>query len=175
MGYLIDGNNLIGATPGMDLGAANARQRLLRRLADFRNLPGKRPQRITVVFDGEPEPHFPQGSSFQGVRVLYSKPDSTADAVIRELVEAQVNKRELTVVTSDRALYTYVRSCGIRATTCEQFNERLQAALESAGIEDKVDAPVDDSEIDEWMRYFGVDSAEESEEASEEEAHEDDA
>jgi len=158
MAYLIDGNNLIGRTRGIDLRAPNARQQLLRRLAHFRNLPGKRPPRITVVFDGAPEPHFPHGSSFQGVRLLYPKPNSDADAVIREIVESQRNKRALTVVTSDRSLYNYARACGVRVITCEEFNNRLEAALESAGVGEKADVQIDAREINEWMRYFGVES-----------------
>lgn len=156
MSYLIDGNNLMGRTPGIDLQAADARLQLLRRLAAFRNLPGQRPRRITVVFDGAPEPNFPHGSSYQGVRIFYSQPDSDADTLIKQMVGQQKDKRALTVVTSDRALYGYVRACGVQALTCEQFNHRLQTALESTGIEEKRDVPLDTSELDEWMRYFGV-------------------
>ena len=156
MSYLIDGNNLMGQTPDIDLTAPGARLQLLRQLAGFRNLPGQRPRRITVVFDGAPEPNFPHGSSFQGVRVLYSQPDSNADALIKQMVEQQKDKRALTVVTSDRSLYGYVRACGIQALTCEQFNQRLEAALEAAGIEEKGDVQLDPGELDEWMQYFGV-------------------
>jgi hypothetical protein len=156
MSYLIDGNNLIGRTRGIDLNAPDARQQLLRRLAAFRHRRGQRPQRITVVFDGAPEPNFPHGSSFQGVRVLYSQPGSNADALITQIVDQQKDKHALTVVTSDRALYGYVRACGIQALTCERFNQRVQAALESAGIEEKSDVQLDPNELDEWLRYFGI-------------------
>lgn len=156
MSYLIDGNNLIGRTPGLDLAAPDARLQLLRRLAGFRHLPGQRPRRLTVVFDGAPEPGFPHGSSYQGVRILYPSPGSSADALIKEMVERQKNRRALTVVTSDRALYSYVRACGIQALSCEQFNHRLQSALEAAGIEEKADVELNPNEVDEWMQYFGV-------------------
>lgn len=156
MSYLIDGNNLIGRTPEIDLTAPDARLQLLRRLANFRQLPGQRPRRLTVVFDGAPEPNFPHGSSFQGVRIFYSSPGSTADALIKQMVERQKDRRALTVVTSDRALYSHVRACGIQALTCEQFNHRLQAALEAAGIEEKADVPLGPDDLDEWMQYFGV-------------------
>jgi predicted RNA-binding protein with PIN domain len=163
MGYLIDGNNLMGRTRGIGLSAPNARQRLLRRLADFRNLPGKHPLRITVVFDGAPEPGFPDGSTFQGVRLMYAEPDSTADAVIKRVIEGVKNKQGLTVVTSDRALYSYCRSCGVRAMSGEDFTIRLDSALESAGIEEKGEAPIDDRELEEWMRIFGSEAEAESE------------
>ncbi len=156
MSYLIDGNNLIGRTPGIDLQSPDARRRLLRRLAAFRNLPGRRPRRFTVVFDGEPEFNFPEGSMFQGVQILYSQPGSTADARIKQRVKQQRDKAALTVVTSDRDLSGYVRACGIQVLTCEQFNRRLQAALESAGVGEKTDHEPGVNEIDEWLRYFGI-------------------
>jgi predicted RNA-binding protein with PIN domain len=156
MSYLIDGNNLIGRTPGLDLAAPDARLQLLRRLASFRHLPRQRPRRLTVVFDGAPEPNFPHGSSYQGVRILYPQPDANADALIKQMVERQKDKRALTVVTSDRALYNHVRACGIQALTCEQFNRRVQSALEAAGIEEKDEVQLDPGQLDEWMHYFGV-------------------
>lgn len=162
MAYLIDGNNLIGKTPGIELASPEARQQLLRRLAAFCRLPGRRPQRITVVFDGAPEPNFPHGSSFQGVRLLYPEPDSNADALIKRLVQDKKDKRALTVVTSDLSLYKFVRACGIRAITCEQFNDRLEAVFESAGIEEKDDAQLGRNEIEEWMHYFGVEEEQDS-------------
>lgn len=156
MSYLIDGNNLMGQTPDIDLTAFDARWQLLRRLAAFRHQPGHRPRRITVVFDGAPEPNFPHGSSFQGVRILYPPPNSNADALIKQIVDQQKDKRALTVVTSDRSLYNEVRACGVQALTCERFNHLLQATLESAGVQEKSDVQLDTSEINEWMRYFGV-------------------
>ncbi|MBI3952103.1 MAG: NYN domain-containing protein [Acidobacteria bacterium] len=156
MSYLIDGNNLMGRTRGIDRQAPDARLQVLRRLAAFRNLPGQRPRRITVVFDGAPEPNFPDGSTFQGVHIFYAQPNSTADALIKRRADQQKDKRALTVVTSDRALYNYVRASGVQALTCEQFNHRLQAALEAAGIEEKADVQLDTGELHEWMRYFGV-------------------
>ncbi|RMG51781.1 MAG: hypothetical protein D6723_09985 [Acidobacteria bacterium] len=154
--YLIDGNNLMGRTPGIGVMTPDARRRLLHRLAAFRNLSGHRRRRITVVFDGAPEPQFPHGSSFQGVRILYAQPHSSADDVIRNIVAQQRDRRALTVVTSDRELYGYVRACGIRALTCEQFNDHLDAILEAAGAEEKEERELSRQEIDEWMRYFGI-------------------
>lgn len=156
MSYLIDGNNLMGRLHDIDPEAPDARMQLLRWLAAFRNQPGHKARRMTVVFDGAPEPHFPEGSVFQGVQTIYSLPNSTADARIKQRVEQQRDRRGLTVVTSDRELYNYVRSCGAQAITCEQFAERVWTALASTDSAEKEDVQLNPQDIDQWMRYFGI-------------------
>lgn len=156
MSYLIDGNNLIGRLPEIDPEAPDARMQLLRWLAAFRNRPGQKARRLTVVFDGAPEPNFPDGSVFQGVHIIYSLPNSTADARIKQKVEQHKDRRGLTVVTSDRELYNYVRACGAQAITCEQFVERLWTAVASSDSDEKEEVHLDAQEIDQWMRYFGI-------------------
>ena len=51
MAYLVDGNNVIGQTPGWHRDKPGSRQRLLRELAAF--VAATR-ARVTVVFDGAP-------------------------------------------------------------------------------------------------------------------------
>src|SRR5436190_1548171 len=112
--YLIDGNNVIGQrargyeTWYQDKPAA--RRRLLEELAQLANT---KKLRLTAVFDGAPEAHFPDGSSFRGVKVFYARAGSDADARIVELVEGERNRKSLTVVTSDTALIARVRVCGV--------------------------------------------------------------
>jgi len=54
---------------------------------------------------------FPDGSSFRGVKVFYARPGSDADTRIVEMAEAERNKKNLIVVTSDRKLADRVRVC----------------------------------------------------------------
>lgn len=150
MPYLIDGNNLMGRPRDR-----SARRRVLAELADFAR--AKR-ARLTVVFDGAPEEHFPDGSRYRGVCIHYARRGSNADERIKGLVEASRERRTLWVVTSDRALGDYVRACGARLLRSEEFRERIESVL-SASISRQngaVDGKVEPEDLPKWMRYFGA-------------------
>jgi predicted RNA-binding protein with PIN domain len=154
MSYLIDGNNVMAQRVGWHRDKPRARRRLLEELVRF-----ARVSRVTaeVVFDGAPDDFFPDGSYFMGVRVFYAERGSDADTRIKQLVEASRERRTLKVVTSDRALAGYVRRCGVEVIRSGEFRRRLDDA---AGVaeesEGEARAGVKESELDEWMYYFGV-------------------
>src|SRR5262245_29549738 len=109
MAIIVDGNNVMGQTPGWHRDKANARRRLLKQLATFARV---RTARLTVVFDGRPDTEVPDNSAFRGVKVFYAEPGSDADRRIERLVESSRDRRGLTVVTSDRSLAFKVRARG---------------------------------------------------------------
>ena len=114
---------------------------------------------MEVVFDGAPDEFFPDGSSFMGVRVFYAARGSDADSRIKQLVEASRQRSTLKVVTSDRALADYVRRCGAAVVRAGEFRRRLDEESEAAGTEHTEPANrggVKESELGEWMYYFGV-------------------
>jgi predicted RNA-binding protein with PIN domain len=120
---------------------------------------------VEAVFDGAPDEFFPDGSYFMGVRVFYAERGSDADARIKGLVEVSRERRTLKVVTSDRALADYVRRCGAQVVRSGEFRRRLDSA--SAGDtetpERELRAGVKESELGEWMYYFGADPADDEE------------
>jgi predicted RNA-binding protein with PIN domain len=129
-----------------------ARRRLLEELAQMASA---KKLRLTAVFDGAPEAHFPDGSSFRGVKVFYARPGADADARIVELVEGERNRKALTVVTSDNALIARVRVCGVRVMRSGEFRQLLNEASQTrpaAGTGPKVK----EEEMANWLRYFGV-------------------
>ena len=152
MSYLIDGNNVMGQRVGWHRDKPGARRRLLSELARFAREAGAT---VEAVFDGAPDEFFPDGSYFMGVRVFYAERGSDADARIKGLVEASRERRTLKVVTSDRALADYVRRCGAQVVRSGEFRKRLDAA-EAAG-EEGARGGVKESELGEWMYYFGAD------------------
>ncbi|HEX8284931.1 MAG TPA: NYN domain-containing protein [Pyrinomonadaceae bacterium] len=157
MSYLIDGNNVMGQRVGWHRDKAGARRRLLGELARFAREAGVT---VEAVFDGAPDEFFPDGSYFMGVRVFYAERGSDADARIKGLVEASRERRTLKVVTSDRALADYVRRCGAGVVRSGEFRRRLdasaRASAEAAG-EEGARGGVKESELGEWMYYFGAD------------------
>ena len=154
MAYVIDGNNVIGQTPGWHRDKRAARFKLLEQLAQFQRL--KRAA-ITVVFDGAPESNFPDGSSYKGVRIYYSERGSDADSRIKKIVESHKSPRSLTVVTSDNRLMSYVRACSAKVIRSGEFRQEMETALANAPSEDAHNQP-DKDDIDGWIRYFGVES-----------------
>jgi predicted RNA-binding protein with PIN domain len=157
MGYLVDGNNVMGQRVGWHRDKRGARRRLLDELAQFAQL---KQVKVAVVFDGAPEEHFADGSSYKGVRVYYAERNSNADERIKRLVEASGERRTLWVVTSDRALADYIRNCGAQHLRSGEFRQRLEAIISTTSRETDGDQTIADHDLPQWMRYFGVEGDE---------------
>ncbi len=154
MSYLVDGNNVMGQRVGWHRDKPGARRRLLEELARFARAAGAS---VEVVFDGAPDESLPDGSEYGGVRVFYAARGSDADARIKQLVEGSRERRTLKVVTSDRGLASYVRRCGAEVVRSGDFRRRLdEAARAPSDAEPVRPEAVKDSELGEWMYYFGV-------------------
>jgi len=156
MPYLVDGNNVMAQRVGWHRDKRGARRALLERLARFAQA---KDVRVAVVFDGAPEQHFPEGSSFRGVRVHYGERGSNADERIKQLAEETRERRTLTVVTSDRALASYVRRLGVQVLRSGEFRRRIDDAVTETDTRAKAieaQTGVAAEEVDGWMRYFGV-------------------
>lgn len=156
MSYLVDGNNVMAQRVGWHRDKTGARRRLLEELARFAR---QARVRVAVVFDGAPEDHFPDGSSFMGVKVFYAERGSNADERIKRMVDASRQRRTLFVITSDRDLGNYVRACGAQVVRAGEFRQRLETlALKADEQSAQRNAPriAPGQELDQWMRYFGV-------------------
>jgi predicted RNA-binding protein with PIN domain len=160
MAYIVDGNNVMGQTPGWHRDKQAARKRLLAQLAAFA---GSRRARVTVVFDGSPSAPFPEGSAFRGVKVLYAAKGSDADARIEALVESSPNARSLKVVTSDRHLAFLVHNMGARVIRSGDFRHQMEEAARQPVPEDGEQPESENLEA--WMRYFGSLPEDDEEEA----------
>jgi len=150
MPYIIDGNNVMGQTPGWHRERPRARRALLDKLACFARV---RKTRITVVFDGAPDRDLPEGSAFKGVRVLYAHQGSDADTRIERLVESSSDPGGLIVVTSDRRLSFAVRSSKAGTIRSGEFRRELENVVSNQRPEEVKDLEV--SDVKAWMRYFG--------------------
>jgi predicted RNA-binding protein with PIN domain len=152
MSYLVDGNNVMGQRVGWHRDRRRARRELLDELARFAS---RRKLSVSVVFDGAPDEHFADNSSYRGVRVFYAARGSDADERIKSLVESSRERRTLFVVTSDRALAEYVRRCGAQVIRAGDFRRRMEEASAESTSEN-TDAPPIEESTERWMRYFGV-------------------
>ena len=150
MAYIVDGNNVMGQTPGWHRDKPNARQLLLKKLAAFAQT---KHVRVTVVFDGEPDRRVPEGSMFRGVKVLYAERGSDADSRIERLAETSSDPRGLTVVTSDRHLAFLVRSRGATVIRSGDFRKLIERSYKAKPNIDGAEFEVGD--VTSWLRYFG--------------------
>jgi len=153
MPFIVDGNNVMGQTPGWHRDKDRARFELLKQLAAFARL---RRVRVTVAFDGAPDRTFPEGSAFKGIQILYARRGSNADERIVEFVESSRDARGITVVTSDRQLGLRVRQRGGNVLRAGEFRKQMESAVDSAKPSAaEAEPPAED--LEGWLRYFGAD------------------
>lgn len=151
MAYIVDGNNVMGQTPGWHRDKSKSRRTLLEKLAAFARAKNAR---LTVVFDGAPDQVAPDGSVFYGVKVLYAERGSDADTRIERLVETSPDPRGLTVVTSDRHLAFLVKSRGVSVIRSGEFRKQIEHIIESKP-KSKDGEHFEMGDLNGWLRYFG--------------------
>lgn len=148
MPYLVDGNNVMAQIVGWHRDRAAARRRLIHDLARFVAI---RKAKLRVVFDGSPDDEFPEGRKYKSVQILYAKKGSDADSRIKGLVDKSTNKRDIIVVSSDKALCSYVAGRGAKVVTSGKFRRMLEEALSQQREKPGEQEPLD---VDEWLNFF---------------------
>jgi len=155
MPYLIDGNNLIGHIPSLDLKDQASRKLLVSRLRIFQEV---KKTRVIIVFDGPLDPDISEGNSKDThFRVCFPPFSQTADNVIEEIVCRQTDLRQFFVVSSDREIKYFARSKGAKPLDCSDFLGRLKAALKKynkIAEMDKNTTPPSPLEVDIWSDIF---------------------
>ena len=161
--YLIDGHNLIGKLPDIQLSDPDDEQKLVKRLNDWCLLDNRR--KIKVFFDAGEFGGLGDMLSRPAVRVQFSRVGQTADSVIVQFLQTIKNPQEFTLVTSDREIIYAARKRRVGYILSEEFAILLAEELqpdpkteteeikpEEKGAESEVD--VSDSEVQTWLRAF---------------------
>lgn len=153
MPLLIDGHNLIGRLPDLDLDDPDDEAKLVARLRTYSARTGKK---LTVVFDHG----LPGGQSHElsggGVNVVFASPGHTADGILRERIRRSRNPRGMTVVTSDRQVIATAQTRGTRVMRAEKFAARLNASPTShTEVEPEKNIQLSSEEVEEWLAMFG--------------------
>jgi predicted RNA-binding protein with PIN domain len=147
MPYWFDGNNLIGQSAAAARQDPKTRKSFLALLSSYATTGGGR---FLVFFDGDDSE---RAAPPRGVRVRYSAPLSTDDAIL-QAAEGSPSPAEVIVVTNDRGLAARCRGTGAKAIDWREFTGKMAArshrAPESSSKEEKVD-------VREWSQYFGLD------------------
>lgn len=125
--FIIDGYNLIKHASFRDvpLRQADARIRLLEFIKRER-LSGSMRNKVTVVFDGYCDLDEALASRFD-IEVIFSRRE-TADETIKRMVENSADPRCIAVVSDDREIRLFVKSCGSRPVGIDEFLSRKDKA-----------------------------------------------
>jgi len=149
--YLIDGNNLLGSWGGPRDGD-DRRHEVIRRVAAFCR---GRSAKATVVFDGHPLRADLAAQDLGPVSIRVPEPGNDADSVIRDLVERAARPAELIVVTSDKALYSYVKTLGAAVLRAHEWNAAERQALGRQAAASGGEKPEREDDVEGWLRRFG--------------------
>jgi uncharacterized protein len=154
--YLVDGHNLIGRIPDLSLADPDDEQKLVGRL---HVLAQRTRQAITVVFDPGLGYVPPQAGAYRDVKVIFAPAGSTADDLIVRKVRQARDKRQLTVITSDRDLATIVRREGCQVMRSEDFASLLgppprEVSSEQEEARRRADTHLSEEEVNLWMAEF---------------------
>lgn len=130
MSYIIDGHNLIGILPDIQLSQPDDEQRLLARLRSYRAASGGRA--MIVFFDSAPLPWPEQAASLDasspGVEVHFARPGQTADDAIIAYLAASRQPGQYAVVTNDQGLTGRARAAGASVLSATEFAARMARA-----------------------------------------------
>jgi len=152
--YLIDGNNLLGSWGG-PRGGDDRRHEVVRRVAAFCR---GRNAKATVVFDGHPLRSDMAAQDLGPVSVRVPEAGRDADSLIRELVERVPRASELIVVTSDKALYSYVKTLGAGVLRAHEWNALERQVASRRPAKPGSEKPEREDDIEGWLKKFGGDS-----------------
>jgi len=148
MPYWFDGNNLIGQPAARTRTEPETRRQFLSFLGVCSRSRGGR---FLVFFDGDDRD---RSAPPAGVRIRYSAPLSTDDAIVRDLSGSRT-PAEVIVVTNDRSLAGRCRDCGAKTIGWRQFTARMSTAFPARSRDVRPQSETID--MDEWVRYFRFD------------------
>ncbi len=129
MSLLIDGHNLIGALPNIELGARDDEMQLLIRLRAYRSLTGRT---MIVFFDSGAMPGAAGDLSTPGLQVRFAQRPQTADDLIIAFLRRCAQPGQYAVVTNDRELAGRARQLGASILPARAFAAKLSAPRQRA-------------------------------------------
>ncbi len=167
MHYLIDGHNLIGRLPDIQLSDADDEIRLVLRLKGW---VAEQPQRqVTVVFDGGVTGGISHRLSTKAITVVFAPPGKTADDLLIQRLSSLRNPANYMLVSSDRRILDAARVARIKHLKSEEFIAQMgfvfrepeetpapAAAPPTPAMPEKSERPLlSEAELNEWLALFG--------------------
>lgn len=152
MPVIIDGYNYIGAIRDISLDDINKEDKLVNKMLSFIQ---KKKTKITIVFDGQKGWIHDGAKKYKkgAINVVFSPSSSSADEMIKGMVDKSDHKRDLVVVSSDRDVFQHAIKKGAKAVNCSDFEKELKKM--SIKGEKQLNCSLTKAEVDYWMETFG--------------------
>lgn len=147
--YIIDGNNLIGKVKFLASIQRKDKQASKDKLAFMidRFFAAKKVE-VYLHYDGFEDEKI----NIQKFNIIYSE-NSSADEKIKRQIEAEKNKRNLIVISSDKSIASFAKVCGCEILLSENFGKELSKNFSSESENEKTDLAND---IEEFKRLFNA-------------------
>ncbi len=160
MHYLIDGHNLIGRMPDIDLADPNDEVKLVLKLRGW--AAAQRQRKLTIFFDGGLPGGRSQRMSSSNVKVIFAPAGKTADLLIINQIKRVKNPAEFILISSDQQIIRAAQARSMKFWRSESFVKRLSqeqseryAAPEEESPATAVDPTISASDVAEFMELFG--------------------
>lgn len=152
MFYLIDGHNLIGQLPDIDLDDPNDESLLVQKLNGWT---GRTRNSVWVVFDNG-IPGGPSRMTSGRVKVHFAPHETSADSVIRKRIPSLKPVRDWTVVSDDHAVQDVARKFKVPVMRSTDFAKLLLAPPPSdkPTPDEDPDLRLSPDDIDSWLDEF---------------------
>lgn len=152
MSYLIDGHNLIGQLPDLQLDDPDDEAKLVQKLIGWS---ARTRRQCVVVFDAG----LPGGTSrmsTKSVRVVFASHTSSADKVIIDRIYKEKHPKNWTVVSSDNGVLDIAKRQGMQTIKAMEFARLLERPVPiRPDLGEAVDVKLSADEVDEWLKLFG--------------------
>lgn len=147
--YLIDGNNLIGKIKLLTALQKKDKQASREKLVHLvdRHFENKKVE-VILNFDGFAN----QKINVTKAKLVYSD-NRSADEKIKKQIEAESNKRNIVVISSDNNIREFARVCGCEVVLSEDFGKEIAKSQNVDDEESRIKA-IDD--INSFKKIFGV-------------------
>jgi predicted RNA-binding protein with PIN domain len=150
MPVIIDGHNLIGKMKGISLADPDDEEKLVRLLAQ--HLHDSRKKAI-VVFDKGSDLDFVPSQKGPRLRIIFAPRESSADALIIDMIRRDPNPRGLTIVSSDNEIRRCARSRRAHLVLSEDFAQELESCPHHHRRSARTDS-FEHIDVNEWLEYF---------------------
>lgn len=158
MRYLIDGHNLIAQMPDIHLDDPDDEVQLVLKLRSFAARSPKTIQ-VTVIFDTGIPGGVEKSLSNSTVTARFAAAEqSSADNVLRNLIEKAANPAAYTLVSSDQELAELARQKKMAVLSAQEFISQMYTPpkkQQQKALENKKRNPtLSKAELDEWLNIF---------------------
>lgn len=146
---IIDGNNLIGKNKALSIiqkkDKTAAREKLAFLLDRYYS---NKALKAYLHFDGYKNISI----RTENIRIIYSN-EKTADERIKAQIEEAKNRKDITVVTSDRNLQQFAKVCSCGFISSENFSKMVQGRNQQDEEQNRID---EINNIDEFKKIFNA-------------------